>query len=141
MEDLVETLTRGNVAEVKVLLASIALGLAVYQLFLITVGYGKLKLGFLDAAPAATAHRAAGDTIALVMVAIGVMCLSEYGFEEGGAHPIFASALLGVLALKVSVVRRDFGLGRFLPVLGISVFLLLALTWATSAGDFLGEGS
>jgi hypothetical protein len=32
MEDLVEPLTRGNVAEVKVLLASIALALAVYQL-------------------------------------------------------------------------------------------------------------
>ena len=141
MDDLVETITRGNVAEVKVLLASIALGLAVYQLFLIAVAYGKLRHGFLDAPPAATAHRAAGDTIALVMVAIGVMCLSEYGFDEGGAHPILASALLAVLATKIAVVRRDFGLGRFLPLLGISVFLLLAMTWATSAGGFLGGES
>ena len=31
MEDLVETLTRGNTAEVKVLLASIALALGVYS--------------------------------------------------------------------------------------------------------------
>lgn len=37
----------------------------------------------------------------------------------------------------MSVVRRDFGLGRFLPLLGISVFLLLCVTWGTSAGGFL----
>jgi hypothetical protein len=73
MEDVVESLTRGNVAEVKVLLASIALALGVY------------------------------------------------GFEDDQAvHAVAGSALLAVLALKVIVVRRDFGLGRFLPLLGIS---------------------
>ena len=38
------------------------------------------------------------------------------------------------------MVRRLHGLNRLLPVLGISVWLLLALTWLTSAGDFLAEG-
>jgi hypothetical protein len=52
---------------------------------------------------------------------------------------VAGTALLAVLALKVSVVRRDFGLGRYLPVLGLSVFLLLAVTWATSAGALLAE--
>jgi hypothetical protein len=47
------------------------------------------------------------------------------------------SALLAVLALKISVVRRGFGLGRFLPVLGLSVLILLAVTWASSAGSLL----
>lgn len=28
-------------------------------------------------------------------------------------------------------------MGRFLPALGMSVWLLLALTWLTSAGDVL----
>jgi hypothetical protein len=42
-----------------------------------------------------------------------------------------------VLALKVCVVRRDLGLGRFLPVLGLTVFALLCVTWTTSAGSFL----
>jgi hypothetical protein len=40
LEDLIDTLTRGNATEVKVLLASVALALAVYQLVLIAVGYG-----------------------------------------------------------------------------------------------------
>jgi len=67
-----------------------------------------------------------------------VMCVSVYGFEDdAAAHAIAGSALLAVLAIKVSVVRRDFGLGRFLPVLGIAVFLLLCVTWTTSAGSFL----
>ena len=135
MEDLVESLTRGNVAEVQVLLAAVALALAVYQLVVIAVAYGKLKLRFLDPAPASAAHRAVGDTIALLLVCTGVMCVSVYGFE--GAHGVAGTALLAVLAVKVSVVRRDFGLGRFLPLLGVSVFLLLCVTWATSAGGFL----
>jgi hypothetical protein len=140
MEDVVETLTRGNVAEVKVLLASIAMALAVYQLVLIAVGYGKLRPPFLRARPASAAHRAAGDAIALLMLITGVMCLSVYGFEdEAGVHAVAGSALLAVLALKVSVVRRDFGLGRYLPLLGISVFLFLAVTWASSAGALLAD--
>lgn len=140
MEGLVESLTRGNVAEVKVLLASVALALAlgVYQLAMIAVGYGKVRVPFLAAPPAFAAHRAVGDTIALLLLCTGVMCVSVYGFEDDQAvHAAAGSALLAVLALKVSVVRRDFGLGRFLPLLGISVFLLLSVTWATSAGGFL----
>jgi hypothetical protein len=99
------------------------------------VAFGKVRLPFLAAPPASAAHRAVGDTIALLLLCTGVMCLSVYGFE--GAHAVAGSALLAVLALKIAVVRRDFGLGRYLPVLGVTVFLLLCVTWATSAGEFL----
>jgi hypothetical protein len=40
MEDLVENLTRGNVTEVKVVLASVVAALAVYQVVLMSVGTG-----------------------------------------------------------------------------------------------------
>ena len=141
MEDLVETLTRGNVAEVKVLLASIAMTLAVYQLVMAAVGYGRVRVGSLRSGVAFRAHRAVGDAVALVMLIVGLLCLSVYGFDDGAGaiHPIAGSALLAVLALKIAVVRRDFGLGRFLPVLGVSVFLLLAVTWTTSAGALLAD--
>ena len=93
---------------------------------------------FLAPPPALAAHRAVGDTIALLLLCTGIMCLSVYGFEDDrAAHAYAGTALLSVLALKVIVVRRDFGLGRFLPLLGGTVFALLALTWATSAGEFL----
>jgi hypothetical protein len=47
VEDLLETVTRGNVDEVKIVLASVVAALAVYQLVLVAVGYGKLRLPFL----------------------------------------------------------------------------------------------
>jgi hypothetical protein len=139
VEGLIETLTRGNPTEVKVLLASVALGLAVYQLFLIAVGYGKLRPRFLEAAPAARAHRAVGDTIAVLLLVTAVMCIGYFGFEDDAAlHMVAAIALLGVLSFKIAVIRWWHSLGRLLPALGISVWVLLALTWLTSAGDFLG---
>jgi hypothetical protein len=51
---------------------------------------------------------------------------------------VAAIALLTVLALKVAVIRWWHSLGGLLPTLGISVWVLLALTWLTSAGEFLG---
>jgi Family of unknown function (DUF6529) len=64
----------------------------------------------------------------------------KVGFEdEQSLHVIAAIALLAVLALKVLVVRRLHFLGRFLPIIGLSVFVLLAVTWASSAGDFLAS--
>jgi hypothetical protein len=138
VEDVIDTITRGNPTEVKVLLASVALALAVYQLVLIAVGYGRLRPPFLSARPASQAHRAVGDTIAVLLVVTAFMCAGYFGFEgDASLHVVAAVALLGVLALKVVVVRRWHAMGRFLPALGISVWLLLALTWLTSAGDFL----
>jgi hypothetical protein len=139
MEDLIETLTRGNPTEVKVLLASVALALAVYQLVLIAVGYGKLRPRFLESGVAAFAHRTVGDTIAVLLVVTATMCIGYFGFEDASLHMVAAIALLSVLALKVLVIRRWHALGRFLPVLGLSVWVLLALTWLTSAGDFLAD--
>ena len=138
MGDIVESLARGNVAEVKTVLASVALALAAFQLTTIAVGYGKLRPRFLAAPPAFAAHRATGDAIATVLIVIGVMCISYFEVEDDKVtHAVAGSALLAVLALKVFVVRRGGPLGRLLPALGITVFLLLAATWATSAGTIL----
>jgi small-conductance mechanosensitive channel len=138
MEDVIDTLTRGNPTEVKVVLASVALALAVYQLVLISVGYGKLRLPFLASPPASRAHRAVGDTIVVVLVVVALMCIGYFGLEDDATlHVVAAISLLSVLALKIVVVRWWHAMGRFLPALGISVWLLLVLTWLTSAGDFL----
>jgi hypothetical protein len=138
--DLVETVTRGNVVEVKVILASVVLALAVYQLVLIAVGYRVARPSFLSPRAASLAHRALGDVIAALLVVVAVMCLSYFELEDGaGAHVVAAAALLLVLALKVMVVRRWHRLSGLLPVLGACVFVLLAVTWATSAGDLLAD--
>jgi uncharacterized membrane protein len=140
VEDLFETLTRGNVTEVKVVLASVVATLAVYQVILMAVGYQKLRPPFLGPGPASAAHRAIGDGIVVITVLVAIMCLSYFELEDDVVlHVVAASALLGVLALKILVLRRWHAMSRYLPVLGISVLVLFALTWTTSAGSFLAD--
>ncbi|MBN1528969.1 MAG: hypothetical protein JW895_07905 [Thermoleophilaceae bacterium] len=111
-----------------------------YQLVLIAVAYDRLRPAFLRPSPAGRAHRAVGDTIAGLLVITAVMCVSYFGFEDDAAlHAVAAVGLLIVLALKICVVRWWHRLGPMLPVLGISVWVLLALTWITSAGAFLAD--
>jgi hypothetical protein len=143
LEQLIEDVTRGNVTEVKVVLATVVMALAVYQLLLAAVGYGWLRAPFLSSAPALWTHRASGDTIALLTVAVAVMCIGYYGFDfgdDGGTHAVVAVGVLGVLATKIVVVRAGGRLGRLLPLLGVSLLVLLGITWLTSAGNFLGVG-
>ena len=45
--------------------------------------------------------------------------------------------LIVALAFKIAVLRWLHGLGRFLPALGLSVFVLFTITWITSAGIYL----
>lgn len=140
MEHLIEEVTRGNVTEVKVVLASVVLALAAYQLVPAAAAYGWLRLGFLEAATASWTHRASGDAIVVLTVLVATACLSFYGFEEGGAHAVLGCALLGAIALKVLVVRAGGRLSRLLPFIGVTVLILFGFTWVTSAGDFLGVG-
>jgi hypothetical protein len=138
MGDVIEQLMRGNVAEVKVVLSSVAFALAAYQLVLAAVGYGRLRPSFLGPQPAFMTHRASGDAIAVLVVVVAVSCLSYFELEDDAAfHAVTGAALIAVLALKVVVIRRWHAASRFLPVLGVTVFILLGLTWATSAGTFL----
>jgi Family of unknown function (DUF6529) len=75
LEDFVEGLTRGNVSQVKTVLATIVMALAGYQVFLMAVGYGKLKLSFLKGKAASFTHRAVGDTIVLITLLVAYMCV------------------------------------------------------------------
>ena len=141
MEDLVDTLTRGNPLEVKTVLASVAFALAAYQLVLAAVGFRWVRPKVPEAEPAFRAHRSSGDTILVLLVIVGAMCLAVAGEDHEGEdaafHAVTGGLLFVVLALKVVVIRWWHAAGRFLPLLGVSVFVLLALTWFGSAGDFL----
>jgi len=138
VEHLIEDLTRGNVTEVKVVLATVVLALAGYQLLFAATAYGRIRLPFLHPAVASWVHRASGDAIVVLIVVVATMCIAFYGFEEGGAHTVAGLAVLGLVAAKVLAVRIGGRLGRWLPLLGISLALALTIAWLTSAGDFLG---
>jgi Family of unknown function (DUF6529) len=130
-------LVRGNPTEVKVVLASVATALAIYQIVLASIFYRKLRPSFLEAGPAAWTHRASGDVIAVLLIVVAIMCLSYFGLEDGAFHAVTGFLLLAVLTVKVVVIRWWHAAGRFLPALGITVFVLLAATWASTAGAFL----
>jgi hypothetical protein len=135
VEDLVESVTRGNVTEVKVVLASVVAALAVYQVTLMAVGYGRLRLSFLEPRPASAAHRAIGDTIVVVTCVVALMCVSYFGFEDSSLHVVVAIALLSLLTLKVIVVRWWHAMSRFLPAIGMTVFALFMAVWLTAAAE------
>jgi Family of unknown function (DUF6529) len=87
---------------------------------------------------APTARRVTRSVVIVALVAL--MCVSYFGFEDDETvHVVAGTALLAVLALKIAVIRRWHRLGRFLPLLGISVFVLLGITWLSSAGAFLAD--
>jgi hypothetical protein len=130
-------LVQGNPTEVKVVLASVATALALYQVVLAAIVYRKLRPRFLESGAAAFTHRASGDTIAFLLIVVAIMCLSYFELEDSAFHAVTGFLLLVVLAMKVVVVRWWHGAGRFLPVLGITVLVLLVATWASTAGAFL----
>jgi uncharacterized protein DUF6529 len=138
MEDVLLALTRGNVSEVKIVLATVVALLAAYQVVLMAVGYGKIRPSFLKPLPASKAHRAIGDSIVAVTVAVAIMCIGYFGFEDdAAAHIVLAIALIMVLGFKILVVRRLHNLGHLLPALGITVFLLFWATWLSAAAEHL----
>ena len=149
MDDWIESITGGHVTEVKIVLTAIVAALAFYQVFLMAVGYGKLKLPFLQPRPASRSHRAIGDTVVSITLLIGLMCLGYFGISDGVVHAytshqgrvvwhiIVTFALFGVLALKIIVLRWWHSMGKYLPVLGLSVLALFIASWVTSSSAYL----
>jgi hypothetical protein len=135
VEELVENITRGNPGSVKSVLASVILALAAYQLILAAIGYRKLPV--IEAQPAFLTHRASGDVIAVLLVLVALACLAVFGLEDDYVlHGAAGIGAVAVLFIKVCVVRTGIG-SRYLPLLGITLFTLLALTWFTVTPDFL----
>jgi hypothetical protein len=147
--NVIEDLANGRVTEVKIVLTSVVTALALYQVILMTIGYGKIRLPFLLPGVASTAHRTLGDVIAPITALVGLMCIGYFGISDGidhardgqegvvTLHVIAGFALAGALAFKIVVVRWWHSASRLLPYLGVTVLALFALTWATSAGVYL----
>ena len=152
MDDLVEQITRGNVSGVKIVLATVVAVLSTYQVALMAVGYGKVRVPFLKPKPASFTHRALGDMILVITLFVAWMCITYFEITDGiehavdgetgraTVHVIAGSALVLLLVLKVVVVRWWHSVSRLLPVIGFGIFASFIVTWLTSAGDYLVGG-
>jgi hypothetical protein len=136
MDRLFIELTNNRVPEVKVVLSAVVVALAAYQIALIAVGYGKVRLPFLSSRSASFTHRTMGDAIVPVALFVAVACLTYFdeAFEEAALHGILGVLLFAALALKIAVLRWWKSLDRFLPLLGSGVFVLFVLTTITAFG-------
>lgn len=149
MEDFVEAISAGHVTEVKIVLTTIVTALAIYQVLLMLVGWGWIRLKFFNPKAASFTHRSAGDAIATITLLVGLMCYGYFGISDGIDHAregeegrvffhvVTGFALLGLLAFKIAVVRWWKGLQRFLPVFGFGVLGLFLVTWWNSSGAYL----
>jgi len=133
MEDLVDTLTRGNPLEVKTVLGSVAFALAAYQVVLAAVGFRWVRPTVPEAEPAFRAHRASGDAILVLLVIVGAMCLAVAGEDHGGDdaafHAVTGGLLFIVLALggRLPVMNRQV-LGSLLVALAIVAITIVVVT-------------
>lgn len=136
MNEFFIELTNNRVPEVKVVLTAVVVALAAYQLALIAVGYGKIKLPFLSSRSASFTHRTMGDAIVPVALLVALACLAyfEEAFDEAFLHGVLGVLLFIALGLKIVVIRWWRSMNRYLPVLGISVFVLFFLTAVTAFG-------
>jgi hypothetical protein len=149
MEEFVDGITRGNVSQVKTVLASIVLVLAAYQVLLMAVGYGKIRVPFLKPKAAAFTHRAVGDAAVAVGIFVAFLCWSYFGVGDGiehargeettraTIHVVAGSSFVAAVVAKVIVVRWARRLGRFIPAIGLTLFALFSIAWLTSAANYL----
>ena len=99
MEDLIETLSAGHVTEVKIVLTTVVSVLAIYQVLLMVVGWGWIRLPFFSSRAASFTHRSAGDAITTVTLLVGFMCYGYFGIEDGIAVLVdFGSAQHRILS-------------------------------------------
>ena len=149
MKELLNDLTGHDVTRAKVILASVVVVLALYQVFLQAVGYGRIRLPFLAPGAASQAHRAVGDTVLLLAAVLAFMCLVNFKTTDAirnaasgdkwriAGHGVAGIRLLVALFLKVMVVRVWRRFDRALPYIGVGVLALFLAIWALSALDYL----
>ena len=87
-------------------------------------------------------HKAAGFIFIVLLGILSYLCI---GYVEAVGdrmshraviHSVLALGLIGVLLVKLLIVRFYRGLMRFVPALGITAFVLAFMVFFTSAGYF-----
>lgn len=121
----------------KVWLATLAVGLALFQVLSAAKFYGRLGA---SRGPRwlGRVHRASGTFAFLLTIPVAYHCLWALGFDaavdlRGLAHGLLGSLFFGALAAKVLLVRSRGLPGWALPIAGGIVFSSLVGVWLTSS--------
>ena len=137
--DSIFTLFFSGTINLKAWFATLAFVLAVVQIVSALWMYGKLPVGGEAPDWVGPVHRLSGLGAFLVSLPVAYHCLWGLGFETdtGEArrfvHSVAGCFFYGVFTVKVLAVRSRRMPGWSLPVLGGTVFAVLAVLWATSS--------
>ncbi|MFL5909546.1 MAG: DUF6529 family protein [Gaiellaceae bacterium] len=129
--------TGTDTLQLKSVLASVVLGLVVFQIT--TAAWFMGKLSFLRAAPRrlGSVHRLTGILALLVTLPVAYHCAFAYGVQtfttRTAVHSIAGCFFYGAFVAKVTVVRSKRLPGWALPLAGGTLFVTVALIWYTSA--------
>ena len=121
----------------KSLLATIALGLAGFQVLLALWIYRKLPLAGSPPRPVPIVHRVTGFMLFALTVPVAVHCLVAYGVQltslRVAIHSVAGCFFYGAFAAKVLLVRSRRLPGWALPVAGGTLAIVIGVLWYTSA--------
>jgi Family of unknown function (DUF6529) len=129
--------TATDTLPLKSTLATVVLGLAVFQLLSATWIYGKLPLTGARPRWLPPLHRLAGVTAILVSLPVAYHCIRAYGVQTLDAriavHSIAGCFIYGAFVAKVTIVRSSRFPGWTLPLAGGLLVTAVAVLWYTSA--------
>jgi hypothetical protein len=131
------TLGFSGTINMKAWLATVALALAIVQIFLALWMYGKVGSHAPDWV--GPLHRIVGLAAFVVVLPVAYHCLWSLGFvgDVGDTrrfvHSVLGCAFFGAFTMKVLAVRSTRMPSWALPVLGALVFSLLVAIWLTSS--------
>ncbi len=127
---------------VKVILAIFFIGAGIAAVLFMFALMGKAERR-MSATFLRRAHKTAGGIFTILLILISYFCIKRVGIigddlaTRSVFHGVLALALIGVLAVKIAIVQFYKELMRFVPALGIMVFVLAFVVFSTSAGYYL----
>ncbi|MGH9276894.1 MAG: DUF6529 family protein [Acidimicrobiales bacterium] len=134
-------LTGGRLLAWKVVLTTVVFALAGLQVVVAARFWGVTGFPPVSTATAARVHRVNGLIAVTLALVVGFSCLVGPAGPTSPTrvllHSVFGSLLFAILAVKFALLKLWKSGQRFLPVVGVSLFLTFGAIWATSVADYI----
>lgn len=134
-------LTGGELLLWKVVLSTVVFALAGLQVAMAARLWGATGFPGTTPATAAAVHRWSGRAAVVLSLVVGFACLAGPAGATSptrvALHTAFGSLLFAALAAKFLCLRVVASGARYLPAVGVGLFLSFAAVWATSVADYV----
>lgn len=134
-------LTDGHLLAWKVVFATIVFAMAGLQVAMAARFWGVTGFPPVSSATAVRIHRVNGWLAVTLAVLVAYSCLVGPAGPTSPTrvllHSVFGALVFAILAVKFTLLKLLKSGQRFLPYVGVSLFLALGATWATSVADYI----